>query len=285
MKILVTGSSGQLGQEINKISTNYNYDWYFTSSNNFDISKLNKINSNLSEINPDIIINCSAYTSVEKAEKDYRLANILNNKSVDLISKWTYNNNCKLIHISTNFVFNGISKIPLKEDCETGPINIYGKTKLDGDLVCVANNPNSIILRTSWLYSSYGNNFVKNIISKIRNNKEINVVNDEYGSPTYAANLANVIMQIISYKFWHPGIYNFTDDGDLSWYDFACEIRDLIGINYLINSISTKDYPSNVKRPIYSVLDKSKIKKTFNIHPQPFRDALKACIKILTNEE
>tara|TARA_Y100001954_G_scaffold157036_1_gene166852 strand:+ start:21095 stop:21952 length:858 start_codon:yes stop_codon:yes gene_type:complete len=285
MKILVTGSSGQLGQEINKISANYNYDWYFTSSNNFDISKLNKINSNLSEINPDIIINCSAYTSVEKAEKDYRLANILNNKSVDIISKWTYNNNCKLIHISTNFVFNGKSKIPLKEDCETGPINIYGKTKLDGDLVCVANNPNSIILRTSWLYSSYGNNFVKNIISKIRNNKEINVVNDEYGSPTYAANLANVIMQIISYKFWHPGIYNFTDDGDLSWYDFACEIRDLIGINYLINSISTKDYPSNVKRPSYSVLDKSKIIKTFHIHPQPFKDALKACIKILTNEE
>ena len=221
MKILVTGSSGQLGMEINKISTNYNYDWYFTSSNNFDISKLNKINSNLSEINPDVIINCSAYTSVEKAEKDYRSANILNNKSVGLISKWTNNNNCKLIHISTNFVFNGTSNIPLKEDCETGPVNIYGKTKLDGDLACVTNNPNSIILRTSWLYSSYGNNFVKNIISKIRNNEHINVVNDEYGSPTYAANLANVIMKIISNKFWHPGIYNFTDDGDLSWYNFA----------------------------------------------------------------
>ena len=285
MRILVTGSSGQLGLEINKISTKYNYDWYFTSSNNFDISRLNKINSTLSKINPNIIINCSAYTSVEKAEKDFLSANILNNESVDLISKWAYNNNCKLIHISTNFVFNGSSKLPIKEDCETDPVNIYGKTKLDGDLACVANNPNSIILRTSWLYSSYGNNFVKNIIKKIRNNKEINVVNDEYGSPTYALNLANAIMKIINYKFWLPGIYNFTDDGDLSWYDFACEIRNLTGINYSINSISTKDYPSNVKRPIYSILDKSKITSTYHIYPLPYREGLKKCIKILMNEE
>ena len=285
MKILVIGSNGQLGIEINKISVKYNYNWYFTSSNEFDISRLNNIDSFLNKVNPNLIINCAAYTSVEKAEKDKFLADILNNKSVNLISKWSNKNNCKLIHISTNYVFDGSFSYPLKEDYQTNPLNIYGKTKLDGDNSCISNDPNSIILRTSWLYSCNGKNFVKDIFYKICSSQQINVVNDEYGSPTYAANLADAIMTIINHKLWLPGIYNFTDDGNLSWYDFACDIRDISGFNCKINPISSKDYSSKVIRPTHSVLDKSKIYSTFNISPKPYRESLKKCIKILTNGE
>ena len=198
MKILVTGENGQLGSEINKISPKYNYNWVFTGHDNFDLSDLKNINVNLDKISPDVIVNCAAFTSVNNAEDNFELANILNHKSVKFIAKWCNFNNCKLLHISTDYVYNGNSDMPINEDSPTNPINSYGRTKLLGDKVCLKYNPKSIIIRTSWLYSSFGNNFVKKMIYLMQQNKQLNVINDQIGSPTYAADLAQVNLDIIN---------------------------------------------------------------------------------------
>ena len=285
MKILVTGENGQLGSEINKISPKYNYNWVFTGHDNFDLSDLKNINVSLDIINPNLIINCAAFTSVNNAEDDFELANILNHKSVKFIAKWCNYNNCRLIHISSDYVYDGNSKTSINEAAPTNPINNYGKTKLLGDIACSIMNPDSIIIRTSWLYSSFGNNFVKKMINLMQQKKQLNVINDQIGSPTYAADLAQVILDIININHWKPGIYNYTNKAKISWYDLANDIKVIYGFtNIIINSMSSKDYPAKAKRPKYSLLDKTKIKNTFNIRLIPYKDSLKKCIKILKNE-
>ena len=285
MKILVTGEKGQLGSELKKIShTNNDFEWIFTDRLSFNISDLENVNVYLNKSNPDIIINCAAYTAVDRAENDFETANIINHKAVTLIAKWCNENNCKLIHISTDYVYDGISLTPIKEDAQANPINNYGKTKLFGDIACQKNNPSSIIIRTSWLYSSYGNNFVTNIINAMQNRDEIQVVNDQFGSPTYAADLASTILLLIKNKKWHSGIYNYTNSGNISWYDFANEVKSIYGYSSIIKHISTKKYSQKTKRPKYSVLDNSKIINTFDIKQVNYKVSLKKCIKILKNE-
>ena len=253
--------------------------------NNFDLSDLNNININLDKISPDVIVNCAAFTSVNNAEDNFELANILNHKSVKFIAKWCNFNNCKLLHISTDYVYNGNSDMPINENSKTNPINNYGRTKLLGDKACLKYNPKSIIIRTSWVYSSFGNNFVKKMINLMQQKKQLNVINDQIGSPTYAADLAQVILDIINVNHWKPGIYNYTNKAKISWYDLANDIKVIYGFtNIIINSISSKDYPTKAKRPKYSLLDKTKIKNTFNITLIPYKDSLKKCIKILKNE-
>ena len=200
MKILVTGGKGQLGCEINKLSCNYNFNWLFSDSDIFDLSDLKSINVFLDKTSPDIIINCAAYTAVDRAEDDFETVNIINHKAVSLIAKWCIDNNCKLIHLSTDYVYDGNSIIPYTEADKTNPLNNYGKSKLLGDLACQKNNPSSIIIRTSWLYTSFGNNFVKQIINLMKSRSELNVIDDQFGSPTYAKDLANIILHIISNK-------------------------------------------------------------------------------------
>jgi len=285
MRILVTGGNGQLGSEINKISSNYSYNWFFTDHDNFDLSDLKNINVSLDKIYPNLIINCAAFTSVNNAEDNFEFANVLNHKSVEFIARWCSCNNCKLIHISSDYVYDGNSKIPIKENDPTNPINNYGKTKLLGDIACLKYNPKSIIIRTSWLYSNFGNNFVKKMIYLMQQKKQLNVINDQIGSPTYAANLAQVILDIINTNHWEPGIYNYTNKAKISWYDLANDIKEIYGFtNIIINPMSSKDYPTKAKRPKYSLLDKTKIKNTFNIKLIPYKDSLKKCIKILKNE-
>ena len=284
MKILVTGGKGQLGCEINELSSNYNFDWLFSNSNIFDLSDLKNISVFLDNSNPDVIINCAAYTSVDKAEHDFETANTINHKSVELIAKWSYGNNCKLIHISTDYVYGGNSLFPYVETDQTDPLNNYGKTKLLGDIVCQKNNPSSIIIRTSWLYSSFGNNFLTKMINVMQDNDEIEVVDDQFGSPTYAGDLANVILYIISNKKWQPGIYNYTNSGNISWYDFANKIKSIYGFRTIITSVSTKEYSQKAKRPKYSILDNSKIINAFKIKQMDYLYSLKKCIKITQNE-
>ena len=284
MKILVTGGKGQLGCEINKLSSNYIYDWFFSDSDIFDLSDLKNINVFLDKHIPDIIINCAAYTSVDNAEVNFENANTINYKAVELIAKWSNDNNCKLIHISTDYVYGGTSLIPVKEDTKANPVNNYGKTKLFGDLACLKNNPSSIIIRTAWLYSSFGNNFVKHMINLMKSKSELNVINDQVGSPTFAAALAEVILRIINTNIWKPGIYNYTNLGKLSWFDFANDIKSIYGFNTRIDSISSKEYSIKIKRPKYSLLDNSKIKNTFDINQINYFDSLRKCIKILQNE-
>ena len=284
MKILVTGGNGQLGCEINQLSSNYNYDWLFTDTDIFDISDLININVFLDKCNPDVIINCAAYTAVDNAEVDFEKANTINHKAVELIAQWSKKNNCKLIHISTDYVYDGTSLTPVKEDMQANPVNNYGKTKLFGDIACLKNNPSSIIIRTSWLYSSYGNNFVTNMINLMKSKSELKVINDQVGSPTYAGDLAKTILDLITHKNWIPGIYHFTNLGKVSWFDFANDIKSIYGFNTSIDSISSKEYSIKTKRPKYSLLDNSKIKNTFDIIQMNYLDSLNKCIKILQNE-
>jgi len=285
MKILVTGEKGQLGSELKKSShKNNNFEWMFTDRKSFNISDLKNINVYLNKCNPNIIINCAAYTDVDKAEDDFEIANIINHKAVGLIAKWCSDNNCKLIHISTDYVYNSNSIIPYTEEDQTDPLNNYGKTKLLGEIACQKYNNSSIIIRTSWLYNSFGNNFLTKMINVMHNSDEIEVVNDQFGSPTYACDLSNVILYIIRNNKWKPGIYNYTNRGNISWYHFANEIKSIYGFSTIIKSVTSKEYFQKAKRPKFSVLDNSKIINTFNIKQMDYLDSLKKSIKTLKNE-
>jgi len=196
MKILVIGSDGQLGLEFQKISNSLgSLSWIFSTIKTLDLLRLETINSFLNNINPTVIVNCAAYTNVDKAETESKLVNTINHTAVDIISRWTSDNNKKLIHISTDYVFDGLSNIPLSENSKTKPVNEYGSSKLKGEIACLKNDPNSIVIRTSWLYSSFGKNFVKTMIDLMKKNNSVKVVNDQIGSPTYAYDLAKVIIK------------------------------------------------------------------------------------------
>lgn len=285
MKILVTGANGQLGSELSFLSSKHNqHEWIFTDLQQLDLFDLENLERNISKIEPCLIINCAAYTSVDKAESENELANIINYKAVDVISKWSSKTGKKLIHISTDYVFDGNSETPLKEDAKTSPINVYGSSKLKGEKACLNNDISSIIIRTSWVYSSFGNNFVKIMRNLMKKKDVISVVNDQLGSPTYAADLAEVISTIVNHNRWIPGVYHFSNEGEVSWFDFANDIKHLSNLKTKIKGISTKKHPTFAKRPKYSLLDKTKIKETYRIKVPYYKDSLEKCIKILENE-
>ena len=285
MKVLVIGSDGQLGLEIQKISNRYNsLSFIFSTTKTLDLSRLNTISSFLDVLNPDVIINCAAYTNVDEAESEHELADIINNQAVDIISRWTSYNNKKFIHISTDYVFDGLSNIPLSEDSKTNPVNEYGSSKLKGEQVCFKNDTNSIIIRTSWLYSSFGNNFLKTIIELMKKNSSVKVVNDQIGSPTYAYDLAKVIVQIILNKKTESGLFHYSSEGVISWFEFAESIKELYGLDCKILGVSSIEYNTLAKRPKYSLLSKSLIKKTFNLEIPDYKHSLKKCIEIIKNE-
>lgn len=286
MKILVTGANGQLGSELRFLSKNKNHhEWFFTDIQDLDFSDIDSIEKNISLINPEIIINCAAYTNVDKAESEVDLANLINFKAVDKISKWSSANNCKLIHISTDYVFDGNSSNPLKEDAITCPLNSYGLSKLKGEKACLKNDPQCIIIRTSWVYSSFGKNFVKTILSLMSQKNSLSIINDQVGCPTYARDLAEVIISIINYKDWIPGLYHYSNDGEVSWFDFAKSIKKYFDFSTILIPILTEEYPTPAKRPHYSILDKSKIKTTFNINVPNYKISLEKCITILKDEK
>tara|TARA_B100000900_G_C20422701_1_gene651622 strand:+ start:1 stop:861 length:861 start_codon:yes stop_codon:yes gene_type:complete len=285
MKILVIGSEGQLGSELKKISKNYqNFSWVFSTIKVLDLSDLNTINSYLSNINPTVIINCAAYTNVDKAETEIELVNLINYKAVEIISKWASINTKKLIHFSTDYVFDGQSKVPLCENSKTNPVNEYGSSKLKGEQVCLKNDPNSIIIRTSWLYSSFGKNFVKSMIELMKKNDSVRVVNDQIGSPTYANDLAKIVLNIIINYKSEFGLFHYSNEGEISWFEFACSIKEIYNFNCKIIGISSDEFKTIAKRPKYSLLNKSKIKKTFNLEIPNYKKSLTNCIEIIKNE-
>jgi len=285
MKVLVIGSEGQLGLEFQKISNNLDsLSWVFSTIKNLDLSKLDTISSLLNNINPSIIINCAAYTGVDKAESEPKLANTINYNAVDIISKWTINNKKKLIHISTDYVFDGLSNIPLSENSKTKPVNEYGSSKLKGEVACLKNDPNSIVIRTSWLYSSFGKNFVKTMIDLMKKNNSVKVVNDQIGSPTYAYDLAKVIIEIILNNKNKSGLFHYSNEGEITWFEFARSIRELYNLDCEIIGVSSKEFKTLAKRPKYSLLNNSKIKTTFNLEIPNYKESLKDCIEIIKNE-
>ena len=281
--VLVTGSNGQLGSEIKAISSDYSYNFFFTDRNNIDITSKESIKEFCQINNINVIINCAAYTAVDKAQSDEINADLINRKAVKKLALVSQELDIKLIHISTDYVFDGKNFKPYCEEFQTNPQSIYGKTKLDGENEMRDINPkNSIIIRTSWVYSYYGNNFVKTMLRLGKEKEELGVIFDQVGTPTYAKDLAITILDIVSQiNNQKVEIYNYSNEGVLSWYDFAKEIMKMAKLNCKINPIETYQYPTPAKRPHFSLLNKNKIKSTFNIEIPYWKDGLDDCLRRL----
>ena len=275
-KILVTGANGQLGSELAVLSVNYpQYEWIFADRTIISLDYLEKLDSQLKALQPTVIFNCGAYTAVDKAETERDLAFKVNHLAVEIIAKYASQNNVKLIHISTDYVFDGSSAVALNEEAQTNPINIYGESKRAGEIACLKENPNSIIIRTSWVYSKFGNNFVKTMQRLMRERDAINVVNDQIGSPTYAADLAQVMITVLESRNWVPGIYNYSNEGEVSWYEFATAIKELGGYSCNVAGIPSASYLTPAKRPEFSLLDKKKIKEAYKVTVPDYKESLR----------
>lgn len=284
--ILVTGANGQLGSELNIISTYEPYQFIFADIEELDLTDGTAVNSFFNMHKIDFCINCAAYTAVDKAEKNLEAARAINVDAVQNLAEACTINNTLLIHISTDFVFRGDGSLPLTEVAKPDPVSVYGFTKLEGENIALKTNPNSVVIRTSWLYSSFGNNFVKTMIRLGKERDELGVVVDQVGTPTYASDLAKAIINIVKKSDDMDmddvcGIYHFSNEGVASWYDFAQAIFELKSIDVNLKAIKTTEYPTPAERPAYCVMDKSKIKATFNFEIPYWRDSLKLCLELL----
>ena len=281
LNILVTGSNGQLGSEIQELSKEYSYNFFFTDRETLDITNESEVKEYIFTNNINIIINCAAYTAVDKAQSEQDLANAINNIAVGNLAQVAKENKIKLIHISTDYVFDGKNYKPYQEDDITNPTSVYGQTKLDGENILKNINPlNSIIIRTSWVYSSYGANFVKTMLRLGKEKESLGVIFDQVGTPTYAKDLAQIILEILPQIHNEKvEIYNYSNEGVLSWYDFAKEIMRMAKLDCVVNPIETKDYPTPAKRPHYSLLNKSKIKQEFGTIIPYWKDSLDECLR------
>lgn len=278
--ILVTGSNGQLGRALKDVSFKLeNSRFYFTDIEELDITSENKIREFLTSNNINFIINCAAYTAVDKAETDRKNAYLVNVTAVENLAKKASETGATLINISTDYVFDGNSKDPYKEDQPPNPNSYYGETKYLGEQKILEFSKKAIIIRTAWLYSEYGNNFVKTMIRLAGERDQINVVNDQIGSPTYAGDLAEVILILIKDKIDGVEFYHYSNEGSCSWYEFAVDIMKLKKINCNINPITSSEYPTAAARPKYSLLDKTKIKQKLKIEIPQWHDSLKTCLQ------
>jgi dTDP-4-dehydrorhamnose reductase len=286
-KLLITGAKGQLGNELKIVSRKFfGIDFIFTDIDTLDITDAVKTAEFIQTSRPDWIINCAAYNQVDKAENDYQTALMVNGTAVKNLSQALKDSTCRLIHISSDYVFDGNSSIPYSDSAPANPLSAYGRSKLEGEKAALMHYGSMII--TSWLYSSFGNNFVKTIIRLAKEKDSLQVVSDQTGTPTYARDLAEAIMQIITsiirnQRAFNSGIYNYSNEGECSWYDFATAIIEETGLKCQVIPILTKDYPTGAKRPAYSVLNKSKIKENYYLTIPQWRTSLKKCIKILNN--
>ena len=285
--ILVTGSNGQLGSEIRVLSSDSKNRYFFTDIAELDITDIQAIDKFVAENNIHLVINCAAYTNVDKAEDDVETANKINNEAAANLAKVSKNHGLTLIHISTDYVFDGTKNTPYTENDVTSPLGVYGQTKLAGEQAVLNSGCHYLIIRTSWLYSSFGNNFVKTMRKLTTEKETLKVVFDQAGTPTYAADLAAAIVGIIENEKQNgnEGIYHFSDEGVCSWYDFAIEIRNQFGNVCDIQPCHSNEFPAKVKRPNFSVLDKTKIKETFNLQIPYWKDSLEKCVEMLKNSD
>ncbi|GGW38909.1 dTDP-4-dehydrorhamnose reductase [Arenibacter certesii] len=261
-KILITGANGQLGRSLQNVAKRYpEYDFHFKTSKELDITSKENINKLFAHEKFDYCINCAAYTAVDKAETDQENAFLVNAEAVKYLSEACKAQNAVLIHISTDFVFDGSKTTPYTEEDTPNPINVYGASKLKGEQYVQDILKNYFIIRTSWVYSEYGNNFVKTMLRLGTERDELNVVNDQIGSPTYAGDLAEAIMKIINLEATNYGIYHYSSEGAISWYDFAKEIFETKGMTIKVNPIPSEAYPTPAKRPAFSVMDLSKFNR------------------------
>lgn len=283
-KILVTGANGQLGSELKELAGKYpNFDFVFTDIADFPLDNSTEIITNFNRIQPDIVINCAAYTAVDKAEQDQETADAVNHLAIATLATLCKDSAAKLIHISTDYVFDGTSSVAYKEDDVPNPKSVYGVTKLAGEIACSTNCPDSVIIRTAWVYSEFGANFVKTMLRLMTERDSLGVVNDQIGSPTYAADLAQVILTILDSNKWQPGIYHYSNEGEISWFDFATDIKEIAKKSCEIKGIPASSYPTPAARPAYSLLDKSKINAVYGIEPVDYKISLKIMMAKLEN--
>ncbi|HXL57590.1 MAG TPA: dTDP-4-dehydrorhamnose reductase [Chitinophagaceae bacterium] len=282
--ILVSGKNGQLGNELQDASVLFpQFHYRFFGRDELDICNINVLEKIFEKYKPAYFINTAAYTAVDKAEAEQEAAYLINAEAVCTIAKICSRYSTVLIQLSTDYVFDGNNKQPYKEEDATNPVNYYGYSKWMGEQLALENNPETIVIRSSWVYSVYGHNFVKTMLHLMKERATLNVVNDQFGSPTYAKDLAEAILQIITncsllIANCLPGIYHFSNDGVISWYDFATAIRDIKKLNCLVQPITTAQYPTPAKRPAYSVLNKEKIQSTFHIVLKNWRGSLEECL-------
>jgi dTDP-4-dehydrorhamnose reductase len=282
LNILVTGANGQLGKELEIVSKAYTYEMFFTDVDTLDITDIESVSDYIRSNSINAIINCAAYTAVDKAEQESDKATLINKTAVSYLAELSKQYNLPLIHISTDFVFDGKKTSPYVEVDQTNPLSVYGRSKLEGEHEVIRKAGTYAIIRTSWLYSEFGNNFVKTIIRLAKERKELNVVSDQIGTPTYAKDLADVIMKMFSQiKPDMKEIFNYSNEGVTSWCDFAKEIVTLTKIGCTVKSIGTKDYPTPAIRPVYSVLNKNKIKEFLGLTIPDWKDSLRQCINKL----
>jgi dTDP-4-dehydrorhamnose reductase len=283
MRILVTGGNGQLGNCMRDVSRNSANEYIFKDIDDLDLTDPEAVALDVHVNNYDVIVNCAAYTNVDKAEDQEAIAELINAKAVGYLAEAAKREGVALIHISTDYVFQGNGCVPCTEDQPTEPLGVYGRTKLAGEQAVIASGCKYVILRTAWLYSAYGNNFVKTMRRLTAERDELKVVFDQVGTPTYAGDLAAVIYKMIEEGSYleHPGIYHFSNEGVCSWYDFTIAIRDLFGNTCNVQPCHSNEFPSKVTRPHFSVLDKTKLKQTFGVTVPYWMDALKVCVEQL----
>lgn len=283
-KILVTGANGQLGQCLQKISSQFEeFEFIFTDSETLDITNKEEVNDFFWQNAPDFCINAAAYTAVDLAETDIEKAFLVNADGAENLAEACAENNAQFIHVSTDYVFDGENNLAYTEEDFTNPLGVYGASKLAGDELALEVNPCSVILRTSWVYSEFGKNFVKTMLNLFATKEELSIVADQFGQPTNANDLAEAIMKIIKSEKITPGIFNFSNLGRISWFDFAEKIAELSDAKIKLNAIETSQYPTPAKRPKNSVLDLDKISKTYAIQLKSWEESLEDCVQILQN--
>lgn len=282
--ILVTGANGQLASAIRQRSAAmHDFEFLFPDREALPVHEPGLVQSYFTANAPDYCINCAAYTAVDKAESDRDTAMLVNGTAVGILAASCKKAGAKFIHISTDYVFNGQANTAYQETAAVDPVNYYGLTKLKGEQIAANSNSDSIIIRTSWVYSAFGNNFVKTMLRLMKERTELNVVNDQFGSPTFANDLASFILAIITKTHqhasaWVPGVYHFSNEGIISWYDFAVAIRDFAGLNCKVNPIPTSQFPTPAKRPAWSVMDKTKAKEIFGVQIPRWKESLVHCL-------
>ena len=286
--ILVTGANGQLGSEIRHLSANFTkYNFLFTSKEELPIENIDTLNKFFQKQQIDYCINCAAYTAVDKAEAEKEKAFLINADAPGFLASICSHHQTKLIHISTDYVYDGTLKQALKEEDAVAPLNVYGWSKLKGEELVLNNNVSALIIRTSWVYSVYGNNFVKTMLRLFKEKESLNVVNDQYGCPTYAADIAEIIMKFIEgaeNNNEYSGIINYSNSGVTTWFDFALAIKEFVNSPCKIVPVPTSQYPTPAKRPQYSVLDTSKIKNILNIDIPVWKESLHRCLEAYLKE-
>jgi len=278
-KIIVTGANGQLGKELRKVAPFCSgFEFVFLSREDMPIHHFDLVRNIFKIYKPKYFINCAAYTAVDRAENEKDLAMQVNGEAPGVLAAICHQDNCRFLHISTDYVFDGTASTPYSENESPNPQSVYGVSKLEGEKQALQFDPDCIIIRTSWVYSEFGKNFVKTMLKLMGEKEEISVVNDQLGSPTYAADIAETIMQIITSEKWIPGIFHFCNHGIISWYDFAVAIKELSGKKCNINPIPTSAYPTAARRPAYSALKHEKINELYGIETRDWKKALEDCL-------